>query len=162
MTAAKLKWESISKEKETLKELLFEERILNENTGLQCDELSKKLKDTEKQLEEACTNLQTLVTNGNALCQNEMKQIEISREHEIEKLKISDENNEMYINLLRSCKEMNMEFQENNKIIKVLKEKLMKEIAKETVNTKKQGATIILKWKCHKNWNILCITNLLH
>ena len=33
MTAAKLKWESISKEKETLKELLFEERILNENTG---------------------------------------------------------------------------------------------------------------------------------
>ena len=40
MTAAKLKWESISKEKETLKELLFEERILNENTGLQCDELS--------------------------------------------------------------------------------------------------------------------------
>ena len=28
MTAAKLKWESISKEKETLKELLFEERII--------------------------------------------------------------------------------------------------------------------------------------
>ena len=73
MTAAKLKWESISKEMETLKELLFEERILNEKTGLQCDELSKKLKDTEKQLEEACTNLQTLVTNGNALCLNEMK-----------------------------------------------------------------------------------------
>ena len=84
---AELKWESISKEKETFKELLFEERILNEKTGLQCDELSKKLKDTEKQLEEACTNLQTLVTNGNALCLNEMKQMEISREHEIEKVK---------------------------------------------------------------------------
>ena len=48
----KLKCESISKEKGTLKELLFEERILNENTGLQCDELSNKLKDTELQLEE--------------------------------------------------------------------------------------------------------------
>ena len=48
-------------------------------------------------------------------CLNEMKQMEISREHEIEKLKISDENNEMYINLLRSRKEMNMEFQENTR-----------------------------------------------
>ena len=123
LTAAKLKWENISKEKETLKELVFEERILNENTGLQCDELSKKLKDTEIQLETTCTNLQTLVTNGNALCLNEIEQMEISREHEIEKLKISDENNEMYINLLRSRKEMNMEFQENNKIIEALKEK---------------------------------------
>ena len=41
MAAAKLKWESISKEKEMLKELLFEERILNEKTGLQCNEPSK-------------------------------------------------------------------------------------------------------------------------
>ena len=89
------------------------------------------MKDNEIQLEEACTNLKTLVTNGNALCLNEMKQMELSREHEIEKLKLSDENNELYINLLRSRKEMNMEFQENNKIILALKEKLMKEIAKK-------------------------------
>ena len=50
----------------------------------------------------------------------------------------------MYINLLRSHKKMNMEFHENNKIIEALKEKLMKEIAKN-VNTKNHGATIILK-----------------
>ena len=43
MAAAKLKWESISKEKQTLRELLFEERILNEEAGLKCDEYSKKL-----------------------------------------------------------------------------------------------------------------------
>ena len=48
MTAAKLKWESISKENDSLKELLFEERVLNEKAGLKCHKLSQKLKDTEK------------------------------------------------------------------------------------------------------------------
>ena len=64
----------------------------------------------------------------------------VSREHEIEKLKICDENNEMYINLLRSRKEMNMEFQENKKIIEALKEKLMKEIAKKRKHQKARSS----------------------
>ena len=133
MTAAKLKWESISKEKGTLKELLFEERVLNEKAGLKCHKLSQKLKDTERQLEEACTHLQTIIVDGNVLCANEIKQMEISREHEIEKLKLqSDENNEMYINLLKSRKEINKELNENNKIIEALKGKLTKEIIKKT------------------------------
>ena len=102
MTAAKLKWENISKQNDTLQELLFEERILSENTGLKCEELTKKLKDTEKQLEEACTNVQGLVTDGNVLCANEVKRIHMSREYEMEKLKLqSDESNKTYINLLK-------------------------------------------------------------
>ena len=55
--------------------------------------------------------------------------MKITREQEIEKLKQqSDENNEMYINLLKSHKEMNIEVDENNKIIEALKDKLTKEI----------------------------------
>ena len=42
----------------------------------------------------------------------------------------------MYINLLSRRKEMNMEFQENNKIILALKERLMKEIAKKRKHQK--------------------------
>ena len=90
------------------------------------------MKDTEKQLEEACTHLQTIIVDGNVLCANEIKQMEISREHEIETLKLqSDENNEMYINLLKSRKEIIKELNENNKIIEALKGKLTKEIIKK-------------------------------
>ena len=75
--------------------------------------------------------LQTLVTDGNAF-KNEIKQMKITREQEIEKLKQQfDENNEMYINLLKSHKEMNIEVDENNKIIEALKDKLTKEIGKK-------------------------------
>ena len=131
VTAAKFKWEVISEENDSLKELLFEEGVLNKKAGLKCDELSEKLKYTEKQLEETCKYLQTLVTDGNAF-KNEMKQMKITREQEIEKLKQqSDENNEMYINLLKSHKEMNIEVNENNKIIEALKDKLTKEIGKK-------------------------------
>ena len=42
----------------------------------------------------------------------------------------------MYINLLRSRKEMNMGFQENNQIIEALKEKLMKVIARKRKHQK--------------------------
>ena len=116
MSAAKLKWENISKQNDTSQELLFEERILSENTGLKCGELTKELKDTEKQLEEACTNLQALVTDGNVLCANEVKRIHMSREYEIEKLKLqSDVSNKTNTNLLKSYKEMNVELHQSNK-----------------------------------------------
>ena len=48
MSAAKLKWENISKQNDTLQELLFEERILSENTGLKCKELTKKVERYRK------------------------------------------------------------------------------------------------------------------
>ena len=57
VTAEKFKWEVISKENDSLKELLFEEGVLNKKAGLKCDELSEKLKYTEKQLAETCKYL---------------------------------------------------------------------------------------------------------
>ena len=82
---------------------------MNEKTDLKCGDLSQKLNDSEKQYEEACTNLQMLITNGDSLFTNEIKRRNMSREREIEKLKLEgDEINKKYINLLTSQKKMTL------------------------------------------------------
>ena len=84
---SKEKWDKLSKENERLQVLLFEEQIANTKSSLRYAELSEKLNRSEKENEDACISLGTLVANGNAICVNQMKHKELSLNDELKTLK---------------------------------------------------------------------------
>ena len=125
-------WDAVTKRNENLYDLLRKEKSSNLENSRKCDELELKLKDSEKECQEACRSLRTLVANSSAICTVEIHRKQASLDEEISRLK--KENSEMkekYDELHAKHIEMIDEVSTKNDEIQGFAEKIVKEKLKK-------------------------------
>ena len=126
--SSQTKWEALSKNNEELKLLLSAERTSKLENSVRCSELELKLRDSERECQEACSNLRILVANSNASSSEEIKRLN----NEIKTVKKQNsELTEKYDALSRKNVEMINEISTKNSENLRYAEKIAKEALKK-------------------------------
>ena len=145
-------WDAVTKRNENLYDLLRKEKSSNLENSRKCDELELKLKDSEKECQEACRSLRTLVANSSAICTVEIHRKQASLDEEISRLK--KENSEMkekYDELHAKHIEMIDEVSTKNDEIQGFAEKIVKEKLKKRQLQKMKS----FYFQKSKNWKMV-------